>query len=84
VADCIGLENRQRRKAFEGSNPSPSAYCNTTARSVSKGRMPLVGVVGWWFLTGLADEQVAAYLLGHKIGLFDAVIESHAAIGVAA
>jgi len=40
--------------------------------------------VGWWFLTGLTYEQVAAYLLGHKIGLFDAVIESHATIGVAA
>ena len=25
MADCNGLENRQRRKAFEGSNPSPSA-----------------------------------------------------------
>jgi hypothetical protein len=25
VVDCTGLENRQRRKAFEGSNPSPSA-----------------------------------------------------------
>ena len=26
VAYCSGLENRQRRKAFEGSNPSPSAF----------------------------------------------------------
>ncbi len=25
VVDCTGLENQQRRKAFEGSNPSPSA-----------------------------------------------------------
>src|SRR5215831_19005221 len=25
AADCTGLENQQRRKAFEGSNPSPSA-----------------------------------------------------------
>jgi hypothetical protein len=25
VVDCTGLENRQCRKAFEGSNPSPSA-----------------------------------------------------------
>ena len=25
MADCIGLENRQRRKTFAGSNPAPSA-----------------------------------------------------------
>jgi hypothetical protein len=25
VADCIGLENRQCREAFAGSNPAPSA-----------------------------------------------------------
>src|SRR5262249_18344655 len=25
VADCIGLENRQRRKTLAGSNPAPSA-----------------------------------------------------------
>src|SRR5947208_2324235 len=25
VVDCTGLENQQRRKTFEGSNPSPSA-----------------------------------------------------------
>ncbi len=44
VADCTGLENQQRRKTFEGSNPSPSASTRRITGLVHRACTPEVRV----------------------------------------
>jgi hypothetical protein len=71
VVDCTGLENRKRRKAFVGPNPTGSAMllCDEhIARRRSRGKSwKAMGTSVWrnW-QTRLIQDQVAARLCGFE------------------